>query len=722
MPNSTQPGFTRLFNPRGIAIIGASASGDPERPGAQSLQVLTQHGYAGGIYPINPKYGDIAGRKCYASVADVDGDCDVAIVALPAAQVTEAIAQCGRRGIGFAVVVGGGFREAGPEGVAREQRMVEAARAGGVRVIGPNCLGFVNIHDRIYCGFGSITRPPYLNAGPVSAVIQSGGFGNSMLIQASDAGVGFRHLVASGGEADITTPEVIRAYADDPETRVIFAYLEGLHDGRAFMDAARYALAAGKPLVVLKAGNTREGMRAAASHTASMTSSYDLYRAAFRQCGVIEARDMGDAADFLSCLVPGRLPRISGVKDGSSRGRNVAVTAGSGGSLVNFADAVDEFGLKLPTLAAETVAVLKANLPAIASMQNPVDYTTGFLNEGNARAVHDVFKSVADDPGVDQCAVFLLTSHGVALAGMARMIVDALAGSDKPVVVCSSVPAAMTVEGREIFRQAGWPVLSTPRRVAQGMAMLADHAAARARRESLLAPHSVAARALPNLPANAGALDEHASKRLLAQFGIAVTRDTLLTVGDAGKACLPGGMEFPVAVKIVSRDITHKTDIGAVRLNVADNAQLATAAAEVVANARSAAPAANLEGVLVSEMVTGGLEIIIGVVNDASFGPVVAFGLGGVLAETLRDTTYRIAPFGLEIAREMIGELRASALFVGVRGQPPRDVEALAQTLVRVSECAWLLCDRLAEMDINPVLVRPAGGGVVAADALVVLR
>lgn len=703
--------FSRLFNPRGIAIIGASA--DAARPGGQTVAVLGARGYRGGIYPVNPKYGEIQGRPCFASVEAVPGECDVAVIALPAAQVPEALEQCGRRGLRFAIVLGGGFREVGPEGAEREQRMLEAARNAGIRFIGPNCLGIANIHDNVFAGFGSITRPPWKQPGGVSAVIQSGGYGNSLLVQAAAAGVGFRYIVATGSESNITAPEVIQAFVDDPGTKMIFAYLEGLSDGRAFMAAARAALAAGKPLVVLKAGNTAQGRDAAASHTANMTADYDLYRAAFRQCGVIVVREAYDAVDILNCLQAGRLPRPDG--------RGVAVTTGSGGSVVNFADAADEFGLTLTQLAPPTVAVLKANLPAIAQPQNPVDYTAGFINDRNAPKYQAILRALLDDPGVDQLAVFHLTGTGDGFVRIARMVTEVVGTSTKPVMVYSAMPPELTVDARQVFAEVKVPVLASPRRMTGAMRRLADYAGALAARERLLAGHAVATRALPALPPGKVTLDEHESKTLLAGFGVAVSRDALLPA-DGKVQGLPAGMKYPVAVKIASRDIGHKTDIGAVRLNVTSDAQLAVAAAEVLANARKAAPAAALSGVLVSEMVGDGLETIIGVVNDPVFGPVVAFGLGGILAETLRDVTYRIAPFGLDDARAMIGELRAAALFQGVRGGAPRDVEALAKTLVAVSECAWLLRERIAELDLNPVFVRAAGEGVAAADALVVLR
>jgi acyl-CoA synthetase (NDP forming) len=517
--------------------------------------------------------------------------------------------------------------------------------------------------------------------------------------------------VASGGEADIKATELIDAYVDDSETKVILAYLEGVQDGRAFMAAARRALKAGKPLLVVKAGNTLQGKRAAASHTAVMTASYDVYRAAFRQCGVVEARDIGDAVDTLQCLVGGRF----------SSGRKVAVMSGSGGSLVSFSDAADDHGLTLGPLKEETRAVLKANLPPVASVVNPVDCTAGYHKKANAGRFQNCIEALLTDPGVDQVGLFMATAAGANFEVSAQAIVASANPHGKPVYTFSAIPPHMNAEGRAVLCDAKIPILGTPRRMAAVMNAVATYSRARERADVLLQDCAVPDQAAPALPAVSGALDEHASKRLLSDAGITVTRDVLLPV-DGGMKDIPAGLRYPVAVKIVSPDIAHKTDIGAVKLGVADASALVSAMSDVVANARRAAPDARLTGVLVSEMVTDGLETIIGVVNDPTFGPVVVLGLGGILAEALKDTTHRIAPFGVATAEEMIGELRASALFGGVRGQAPRDTAALAQTLARASTFAWAARERLAEMDINPVFVRASGEGVVAADALVILK
>jgi acetyltransferase len=699
--------FERLFNPRGIAIIGTSA--DLTRAGGQTLGALKRYQFRGGVYPVNPKYTDIAGYRCYANVQDIEEPCDVAVVALPAAHVPASIEQCGQHGIPFAVVLGGGFRETGPEGLGREQAMVAAARKHGVRIIGPNCLGLVNVPERMYAAFGSLTREPELQPGVVSAVIQSGGFGNSLVIRCALAGVGFRQVVASGNEADISAPELINAYVDDPHTRIILAYLEGVGDGRAFIRAAKRALDAGKPIIAWKAGNTRQGAKAAASHTANLTGSYDVFRAAFRQFGIVEVHDVDEAADAALCFLAGR----------RANGRGVAVMGGSGGSAVVFSDTADEVNLTLAAPTDATMAVLSENLPNVASLVNPIDYAAGFPRPGDEPKFLRAIDATLADPNIHQFGLLFATVLDPTLKLGASVLAEAAAKTGKPVMAFSVQPFDMAPEGHGILKQAGIPVFPSPARVARAMGRLADfsESLARARRADDMPNASPASFDLPNI---SGTLDEHESKQIIAAFGVPITRDALITSGQLSQSVLQ--LRYPLAVKVVSRAIAHKTDIGAVRLGIADAVQFEQAASDVLNNARRARPDADIAGVLACEMISGGLEVIVGVVNDPVFGPVVALGMGGVHAEVLRDVTFRVAPFGSETAREMVGELRMHELFEGVRGQPPRDVDALADTLARVAQLAWCLRERVSEVDINPLLVLPAGQGVVAADALVVLR
>lgn len=709
-PTTSSNKFERLFCPRAIAIVGATD--DAVRPGGQTVNSLKEFGYKGKIYPVNPRHKEILGFRCYESLAAIGEPVDVAVIAVPAESAVERVRECGELGIPYAVVLGGGFREIGAEGIARQNKMMQYARAHGVRIIGPNCLGFVNIHERVYAAFGSVARPPLLAPGGVSMVMQSGGFGNSLAMGCHVAGIGFRVIIASGVEADLTAPELIDALVDDPETETILAYLEGVSDGRALIAAAERALAAGKPILVWKAGNTRQGARVAATHTANMTGSYDVWRAAMRQSGMIELHDIDQAADYIKALRPRRYPR----------GRNVAVISPSGGSAVAFSDAADAHGLSLPKPAAQTTAVLRAALKNPVSLDNPFDLGAGGVSE----RTKDQFQTAVDvllrDDEMHQlCLMFPTLIGNRAIAG-ASVLAEAAKHTDKPMLVFWSMPRSVAPSAFEALEAAQIPILGSPLRVARAAAVLADYAALRRNRAAAQKTPRLPAPALDKLLSGAaGTLDEARSKLVISALGIGVTRDVTLAPG-AENDCDKIALEFPVAVKVLSPDIAHKTDVGGVELNIKDRSGLKAAAQNVAARARSAQPNARIEGVLVSEMVVDAVEVIVGAINDPVFGPVVLLGMGGVLAEALHDVAYRIAPFGLAEAQAMIGELRTSCIFEGMRGKPPCDVAALADALVKISQFAWDCRDRISELDINPLMVRPRGRGVVAADALVVLR
>lgn len=702
---STLSQLRELLEPNGIAIIGASA--DLSRTGGQVVGALKGNGYQGGIYPVNPKYQEIAGLACYATTAEVPDPCDMAVIALPAAMLPDTIRQCGDRGIKCAVVLSGGFRESGEAGQQLEQALLDAARAANVRLIGPNCLGFVNVATKAYAAFGSLTRPPLLASGPVSAVIQSGGFGNSLVRLCSEAGIGFRHVVASGNETDISTPELIEAFADDTETKVILCYAEGIADGRKLMAAARRAKAAGKPVILWKAGNSEQGAKAAASHTANMTGSYDVYRAACRQAGIIEVQDIQQTIDYVKTILAAR----------PARSKNVAIIGGSGGSAVVFADAADEYGIRMARLSPATAEILSEALPSIASLDNPIDYAAGFLVPQNRERFKTALAAILADENVDQVG-FILATTSIAGATMAAEAARELASQhDKPLMVFWTEARHAVPEVYEIFERAQMPVLSSPGAMARAMAMLADFSAI----EVCVGPET-AAPMDAGVPAASGALDELASKALIARHGVPVTRDIRLSLHVEASAPELAALDFPVALKIVSADIAHKSDLGGVALNIQSPAELVETMQRMLASVTDKKPDAKIEGFIASTMVTDGLETIVGVVNDNIFGPVVAFGLGGIFTEVLRDITYRIAPFDLTTAREMIQELRSSPMLTGVRGQAGRDVEALARTLVGISDMAWAMRDSLTEIDINPLMVLPDGKGVVAVDALAVFK
>lgn len=701
----------RLFSPRSVAIVGASDN--RSRPGGRGIDAMLSNGYAGRILPVHPRLKEIQGLRCYASVMDIDGDIDLAVIALPAQGVVDIIPELGARGIPNAIVLGAGFRESGLEGAMLQEKLLENGRRAGVRLVGPNCLGVANIHERMFAAFGSLSRPPLLRPGPVSMVMQSGGFGNSLAYACHAAGVGFRVLVSSGNEADLKAAELMDALVDDERTEIILAYLEGADDGRALMAMGERAMARGKPVLVWKAGNTRQGIRSAATHTANMTGTYDVWRAAMRQSGIIEVQSMDEAADFVKALAPRRYPR----------GRNTAVVTASGGAAVIYADAADHYGLELQPPVAATRAVLEESFPKAATLQNPVDLAANGFDESSQPGYERAMEALLKDPGVDQICPMFSAMSGHPMKLMAEVLARIFLRSDKPLIAFSAVPREVAQDAFEVLENAGIPVLGSPNGVVRAQAMLADYSAMRAR---LLARKSAAAAA----PAGSAAtdsgdvLDEVQSKRIIRAC-VPVTRDVVVSSVDPS-ALATLEVNFPVAVKIVSPDIVHKTDVGGVLLHVQDREALLAAWDSVTANARKHRPQAKLTGVLVSEMITDGIETLVGVVDDDVFGPVVALGMGGILADVLHDVTYRVAPFDEQEARDMIRELRSCPVFEGVRGKPPADVAALTQALVNVSHFAWVRRGTVREVDINPLLVRPVarkgGEGVVAADAVVVMR
>jgi acetate---CoA ligase (ADP-forming) len=694
----------RLFHPRAIAVIGASA--DLTRISGQPVKALKNAGFKGPIYLVNPKHRQLHGLDCYPDVTAIGALCDLAVVAVPASGVSQAIRDCGKASIPFAVVLTAGFRETGAAGRKLEEELKQAIAESGVRVIGPNCQGVLSIQARVWAAFGSVSDETDFRPGSVSCAFQSGGFGYAIVNLAEAQGVGFRYCVSSGNEVDIAMPELLSAFLDDPGTSLVFAYLEGTPDARPLLEVGRKSLETGKPVLIWKAGTTDAGVKAAASHTASITGSYDLYRAALRQAGIIEVDDVEPIVDIARLAAPGRLPR----------GSTVGVLSISGGSGVVFADAAVRGGLTLPPFAPATLARLRELIPAFGSPENPADITAAVFNTTSLFA--STLEVVLQDPGLDQLAILLASISGPRAAESAHVIAAAAAKTDKPVSVAWSGRHGKSEAALKALEDAGVPFVTTPVRLARAAAALARFAADRRRLLPRQVPAVVSPKGL-DLPAGAATLNEAESKAVLRAFGIPVAAEVFVSAGGDVEAAAKR-LEAPFAVKIVSRDIAHKTEAGGVRLGVAREA-LTDAARAVTENALKAVPGAKIDGILVSEMAEG-IETLIGVINDASFGPAVALGLGGILTEVLKDVTYRIAPFDLETAREMIAELRSAALLDGYRGRPAADKEALAATLVAVSQMATALARRLKEMDINPLFVGPAGCGVLAADALVVLK
>ena len=582
--------------------------------------------------------------------------------------------------------------------------MSEVAKRAGMRFVGPNCLGVANITDRMYAAFGSMTRPPRLAAGTVSMVYQSGGFGHTLALRCAAAGVGFRYLVASGNETNVNTLDLIDYYLEDEVTRTVVAYVEGLADGRALMALGHKACALGKPLLVWKGGRGRQGLRAAASHTASITGRYDIYRAALRQAGIIEVRQIEELADLVRVLASERLPRST----------RVGVISASGGSAIVFADAADEAGLEICALSPASRTQLVKHVPSVCEAGNPVDFPAGFLNEGSEPGFAASVDVLLADPNIDHVAVLLATVQGRQASSGARILAAARAKTDKAVYVFSSMHRELVKDALDVLQSAHIPVLQSPAGLAHAIATAQRYQASRDRLARVPRWMSAGTRSVSGKRI---AHDEAAAKALLRSLEIAVTNDVVL---DLPVKTLPSNIAYPCAVKALHADLAHKTDVGGVALNVMNADELLAAIETIAANVARHAPQVVLTRVLVSEMVRDAVEMIIGVVNDAAFGPTIMAGFGGLYTELLRDVAFRVAPFDENEARAMIGELRGAPLLRAARGRPDRDIDALAAAIARLSSYAWEHREDLLELDVNPLFVRAAGEGVVAADALAV--
>ena len=697
--------LSRFLNPRGVAVVGVS--NDRGRIGGQALTLLTDFGYPGRIYPVNPKYTDIRGLPCYPDPAAVPQPCDVALIALSAAHVAGAIGQCGKAGIPFALVLSSGFSEVGGEGKALQEQLVAAARAANVRVVGPNCLGILNLKDNARIGFGGTSQLTTLKPGPMAMVTQSGGFGFGVISAAAHFGVGCNYAISTGNEADLTLLDWVADLIERPEVEIVVAFMEGVSDGRRLIEIGERALEMGKPILAWKVGNSAVGSQAATSHSARLTAGYELYRAAFKRGGFVEIRDVDDLIDICKAFRIRKLPA----------GNRVGVLTLSGGAGVLLADRCAEHGLELPALNAATREQLGKTLVSFASFNNPIDATAHGYND-NFASYGEAVRLVLADPNIDQ--VVARVPRGKSARPWSESLLKMLRGSGKPLIL--NWPTSPDDNGDVLawLEQNDVPCILGAGRAVRALAALTEFSGKlrnfRGRRNQPLV--RATARQALDLPAGAGTLGEHRSKQLLQHYGVPVVNEVLLQPLEI-EALKAAPLAFPVAVKIESPDVPHKTEAGAVRLNIQDLAGLKLAAREIVAAARRYRPAARIDGVLVQEMATG-TELILGAVNDPYFGPTVAFGFGGIFAELLQDVTHRFAPFDAQTATEMINEVRGAALFNRYRGRPALDVAAIADALARLSLLIADHADRIAEIDINPLFVRERG--VVAADALFVLK
>lgn len=711
----TNTDLKRFFNPRSIAIIGASK--DIRTINGKPLHYLQKHGFQGRIFPVNPKYPEIAGLACYPDIKSIEAEIDLALIVVNFKLVPTMLAQCAEKKVPFVTIFSSGFAEAGEEGRRVQKQVAELAARSGIRICGPNCQGGVDLFHPTAAAFSAALDPEPFQCGPVGFVTQSGALGYSIFNMAQESGIGFSYVISTGNEMDLDAADFMDFMLDDENTRMVFAYLEGIRDGDKFVRLADKALAAGKPLAVLKVGRSETGSRAAASHTAALTGSDEVVDAFFRQKGIIRVDDIEGFIDLAKALKGSeRIPE----------GRGLGIVSISGGGGVLCADTAEECGLEVVQLQAETSAEIARNIPPFGSPVNPVDVTAQAINTADGFA--NVIQAMLADPGVDGLVVVITMIVGEPGLRMARDLVRLSREAAKPIVVAWTAGPGLMQEQFAVLNEGGVPLYQSPVRAVKALGQLMNYGVGCCRKPAVESAAAPAAAVPPPLPDEiqsllSGAertLTERQSKQLLNAFGLSTSRELLAR--DREQAVAAGEeIGYPVAMKVDSPDILHKTEADAIRLNVAGPEQLAAAFDEIMKNARAHDPAARINGVLIQEMVPPGVEVIVGMNRDPQFGPVLMFGLGGIFVEILKDVSLRIAPISRAEAIQMIAGVRGYPLLAGARGRSKADISALAETLVKVSHMAVALGPRLEQLDINPLIVLPEGSGVKVADALVIL-
>ncbi len=695
-----------FFNPSGVAVIGASA--DPRKLSHGVLRNCFSHGYAGAVYPVNPRASEILGLLCYPDITSVPEPVELAVLMIPAAACPAVLAECGRRGVKAAIVISGGFREVGAEGLALERELLRIAGHYKMRLIGPNCVGTLDAHSGLNTTFIRTMPKP----GPSAFVSQSGAICGGILEWTAGKGIGFSRFATLGNAADVSETDLLLDLAEDPNTRVIVAYIEAIRDGRRFIDVAR-SITPHKPILVIKAGRTVAGTRAVSSHTGSLAGEMAAYDAAFRQAGVIRVDTVEDLFDHALALAYGSLPR----------GPRVAVVTNAGGPASLAADVIEQVGLLMPPTPEAMRAVLADFTHPEAQLANPVDMLGGAEPAQYEQAVQTLLASDA----FDAVLPILVPQALVDPVAVAEAIGRA-AGGNKPVIACFMGdevvrrPMAVLHEHQiasYIFPEQAARALGALWRYAEVKGRLGiweiGQVASPSADRSPITDHR-----LPiTLPPGPAQLGEAEARPILAAYGIAQPRAALArSAEEAGQLAVEIG--FPVALKIVSPDIFHKSEVGGIALDLADELEARAAYTAMLARVQQRQPGAHIAGVLVTQMAPPGHELIVGMRRDPQFGPLLMFGLGGIYVELLKDVAFRVAPVGQSETLAMIGETHAGKLLAGLRGQPPADIDAVAQVIERVARLA-LDHPEVQEIDVNPLLAYPVGQGALAVDVRMVV-
>ena len=690
-----------LFKPRSIAVIGASH--DPRKVGHAVLNNLIRHKYRGKLCPVNPSGGEILGLQTYPTVSAIGDNTDLAVIAVPASIVPGSLRECTAAGIKSAVILSAGFKEAGKEGTRLEEELRTISKDRGIRILGPNCLGLINTANSMNATFAADMLPK----GKIAFFSQSGAMGIAIMDWAIGNEIGFSKFISLGNKADLSEIDFIEYFIDDPDTNIILGYLEDVVDGKLFMDIARKATRI-KPVVLLKSGGTEAGARAASSHTGALAGSDVAFDAAFRQTGIIRAQGVQDLFDTALAFAEGKIPA----------GNGLLVITNAGGPGIIAADTAERLGVELPHMTRESIATMALKLPPNATVFNPVD----LIGDATSERYAAVLEQAAKDPNIDGMLVILTPQAMTDVENIADIVITTSGTTDKP-IIASFMGEARVRTAIKKLKDASIPNFTYPELAVKAFKRLSDQWARQHLEQEQPMCLEVNKGAIRQkidgfIAANKFQLGEDEAAAILAHYGFRFPRKALARTSREA-ASLASNIGFPVVMKIASPDILHKTDVGGVKLNIKSSHEAEDTFLEITANARRFMPEAFIQGVILYEMIAGGKEVILGVTHDRTFGHMLMFGLGGIYVEVLKDVAFRITPVSHRDAQAMVNEIKTSALLRGARGEKAVDVNAVVESILRLS-CLVTDFPVIRELDVNPLVAMEKGA--VALDARIIFR
>jgi len=689
----------RFFNPRSVAIVGASR--EPGKVGYEILTNIINAGYEGRIFPINPKTDKIGQLKCYSDLEAIGEIPDLVIIVVPVKIVPNIMNQCARIGAKAVVIITAGFKEVSEQGRQIEQKVVQIAKQAGIRIIGPNCLGILVPTSKLNASFGGDLP----RAGTIGYLSQSGALLAAILDMANASDIGFSKLVSIGNKADVDELDVFEALGQDPETKVIAGYLESISNGGVFVRQAE-RISQMKPILLMKSGSTGAGAKAASSHTGSLAGSETAYECVFERAGIVRCDSIKTQFDFANALANQPLPK----------GPGVAVITNAGGPGIMAADAIEQQGLTFAKLADGTVGQLSANLPAAANVHNPIDV----LGDALADRYELALSVVLDDPNVDTVLVLLTPQAMTASAATAKAIVSVTSQKpDKPVLACF-LGAGKVEEGIKILRKGKIPRYDSPESAVNTIKVVTDYVRWRSRPKRVVKLFAVNRRKVQNvierhLRAKSREIGEMESKEILEAYGFVTPKGSIATTAEQS-VNIAEQLGYPVVLKIWSPDILHKSDVGGVKLGIRSAQEVRDAFDLMMYRIPSKLPNADILGVLVQQMCQKGREVILGMHRDTHFGPLMMFGMGGTMVEVLKDVSFYLAPITSDEAKQMLVSTRTYKMLQGVRGEEGVDIDAISEGLQRLSQLVTEF-PQIQEIDLNPFVVGPEGTTPIAVDA-----